>query len=121
MHCHCVRAHHTRYGRDVSIGGHAHAQLLQAGAYAKQPLMERIPKLRIPKVDFIYGESDWMSPRHGLALRDRRAAAAQAAKPYDSVGPQITVRILENAGHNALIDTPIAFVKAFVAAVGCRP
>ena len=41
-----------------------------AGAYARLPLCDRIPKLdcRIP-VDYIYGQWDWMKYEHALDVR----------------------------------------------------
>mmetsp|Transcript_40556 Transcript_40556/g.160866 ORF Transcript_40556/g.160866 Transcript_40556/m.160866 type:complete len:314 (-) Transcript_40556:1418-2359(-) len=41
-------------------GEYAINHILEPGAWARRPLVDRLPKLKIP-VSFIYGDKDWMS------------------------------------------------------------
>mgnify|MGYP006879409379 CR=1 FL=1 len=55
-------------------GGYAHSTLLVPGglgelAYARQPLVDRIPRLRVGRISAIYGEFDWMDHRNMKALK----------------------------------------------------
>lgn len=46
---------------DRGSGEHALYHLLAPGAYARWPLLRRLPKLNVP-VTFCYGSEDWMDP-----------------------------------------------------------
>jgi hypothetical protein len=46
---------------------HCIHSMFSIGAFAKKPLIERIPCLEI-EVAFYYGEFDWMSPESALLL-----------------------------------------------------
>jgi hypothetical protein len=109
-----------------SIAGHAHTALLQTGAWARVPLLGRIPLLRVPDINFVYGVGDWMSPESGFQVQ-----AAVQARADGGVGggvdstiathPAVTVSMVGNAGHQALLDAPLQFVAAVVAAIRGDP
>jgi hypothetical protein len=48
-------------------GEYALNSLLQVGAWAKKPLIDRLPILEMP-VSFFYGEFDWMDGSHAIIL-----------------------------------------------------
>lgn len=48
-------------------GEYALRHLLAPGAWAHEPLAERLRELKVP-VTFIYGEADWMRPEHAVQL-----------------------------------------------------
>ena len=50
---------------EVSIGGFVNTAVMHPGAWARKPLLPRIPKLAVPHVNFIYGVHDWMNPDSG--------------------------------------------------------
>jgi hypothetical protein len=61
--------YNTWMSGDISVGGFANTGLMHAGAWARSPLLARIPKLAVPNVSFVYGESDWMRPINGACIR----------------------------------------------------
>lgn len=94
---------------NASWGGCAHSTLLLAGAFARSPLCERIPKLELgSSLSFIYGaDGDWMDFRHAEALKGRGAATIEVAH-------------IASAGHNLLVDNPLGFALAVAASGGGR-
>jgi hypothetical protein len=60
--------YNTWMSGDISVGGFANTGLMHAGAWARSPLLARIPKLAVPNVSFVYGESDWMRPINGACV-----------------------------------------------------
>ena len=85
---------------------------LHANLMAKQPLMERIPKLRgISNVTFLYGSHDWMDPVTG-GLATQQACANNQEKG----APHVTVQMVQDAGHLLLLDNPHAVNAAIIAA-----
>ena len=67
-------------------GEFALARLLLPGAFARKPLFNRLPKLRIP-VSFIYGSHDWMDFRQAVLLGPRMNSPTKVA-------------VVSNAGHH---------------------
>mmetsp|Transcript_2211 Transcript_2211/g.6665 ORF Transcript_2211/g.6665 Transcript_2211/m.6665 type:complete len:381 (+) Transcript_2211:44-1186(+) len=97
-----------------SGGGYAHSTLLVPGglgelAYARQPLVDRIPRLRVGRISAIYGEFDWMDHRNMKALKasllKRKAEAGLEA-------PLIEVIRVASASHQIPIDNPLGFAEA---------
>jgi len=78
--------------------------MLSPGAFAKRPLIDRIPNLEpsIP-ITFIYGDRDWMDIRPARRIKRR---LAQDTKSADRV---VRCFELEEAGHQLMIDQPDAF------------
>lgn len=48
---------------DYGCGEYALAALLSPGAWAREPLHEKLPKITMPTI-FVYGENDWMDRKH---------------------------------------------------------
>jgi cardiolipin-specific phospholipase len=71
--------------------------ILSPGAWARKPLMKRLPLITAPTV-FIYGSHDWMDP-----------TAARTAVPTMLLSPEKEVLILEGAGHQMFVDNPEGF------------
>lgn len=84
------------------------AALLNPGAWGKLPLCDRIPKLKVPRVEFIYGEVDWMDARHGNAVAEAcRSDSASAT----------WVQLVPRAGHYPHLENVEGFSAALQAAL----
>ena len=68
--------------------------VLKFGAYAREPLINHIPLLKM-RVSFLYGDSDWMD-------RD----AADDLFEQGGVKEGSAVVTVPDAGHNLLVDNP---------------
>ncbi|KAK3283865.1 hypothetical protein CYMTET_8461 [Cymbomonas tetramitiformis] len=124
-------------------GEHMLTTLMLPGAFAKAPLVERIPKLKVNHISFIYGKSDWMDCNAAEdAMRiikgeDCVDNPTQVAKEAHGASEQPAVKasptdrdtnsdngrlrvlkdkafIVEKAGHQLYLDNPLAFVDAVV-------
>jgi len=71
-------------------------RILQVNTIARYPLISRIPRLKIPQVTFLYGDSDWMDSRGGLDVQSRCSQIAGA--------PQIQVLEVPRAGHLLMLE-----------------
>eukprot|EP00127_Corallochytrium_limacisporum_P000317 Clim_evm12s11 gene=Clim_evmTU12s11 len=69
--------------------------ILQAGAYARQPLINRIEDLDAP-VTFLYGEVDWMDSSWG-------------EKALEVMKGDGKVHTVPRAGHQLFLDNPLVF------------
>eukprot|EP00941_MAST-03F_sp_MAST-3F-sp1_P006345 g6345.t1 len=98
---------------NISVGGYAHATLLKPGAWAKRPIGNRIVKLQVPHVSFIYGAHDWMDSRHAQRVIDV-AKEKKSKTEYELL-------IIQGAGHNVHIDQPCAAAMAILSAVSSNP
>ncbi|GIL68065.1 hypothetical protein Vafri_21379 [Volvox africanus] len=87
-------------------GEYALRHLLAPGAWAHAPLEERLHELRVP-VTFIYGKHDWMRPEYAVRLCERLRAERSPSAPND-----LSVEIIEDAGHFVFLDQPELFDKA---------
>eukprot|EP00929_Paragymnodinium_shiwhaense_P083495 TRINITY_DN44538_c0_g1_i1.p1 TRINITY_DN44538_c0_g1~~TRINITY_DN44538_c0_g1_i1.p1 ORF type:complete len:429 (-),score=70.96 TRINITY_DN44538_c0_g1_i1:85-1371(-) len=89
--------------------------LLHPGAWGKRPLCERLPKLRVSRLELIYGEVDWMDVRHGNQMAETcRSASEAAASPR---GPAIGVQLVSGAGHYAHLENVVDFAAALAQAL----
>lgn len=68
--------------------------VLKFGAYAREPLVHLIPKLKM-KASFLYGDQDWM---------DRDAADYLKNEGHLKKGSRVVT--VPNAGHHLLVDNP---------------
>jgi len=94
--------------------------LLQPGAYAKKPLFDRIPKLEVGAVSFIYGASgDWMDWEAAKRVLDDVKSLSSSVSP-SSVSAASSSRLCVNdeaivrvpdAGHQLYFDNPKGFVR----------
>ncbi|CAG8490613.1 1782_t:CDS:2, partial [Scutellospora calospora] len=81
-------------------GEFALSRILAPGAFARKPLINRLPELKMPAT-FMYGDYDWMDYR-----------AAVKAKINMKVPTKVIV--IPDAGHHLYLDNPIEFNKAVV-------
>lgn len=82
---------------DVGSGEFALGTLMRPGAWAKEPLHDRLSELCMP-VTFIYGSDDWMDHRHAEDVAKRMRV------------PVKIVRVLDS-GHQLYLEQPEAFNK----------
>ncbi|CAE8643961.1 unnamed protein product, partial [Polarella glacialis] len=98
--------------------------ILHPGAWAKRPLCDRLPKIRVPRIEMIYGDRDWMDARHGNAVAEQCQAStttATATTPTETVRtPRIWVQLLTSAGHYGHLENVSGFVQALTQALGER-
>ena len=81
-----------------SSGESCLSAVLEAGAFARIPLVNRIPNIKPGlEVHFIYGENDWMGYQGGL---DTQRLCLR--KPDDS--PNVFVHGVRNASHLLMLD-----------------
>ncbi|KAJ2933657.1 hypothetical protein H1R20_g3423, partial [Candolleomyces eurysporus] len=79
-------------------GEYCISHLLEPGAHARMPLVDRVGELKIP-VTFVYGDHDWMDPLGGMqSVEQLRQAGNGEGKMY----------IVNNAGHHLYLDNPEA-------------
>mmetsp|Transcript_98105 Transcript_98105/g.280791 ORF Transcript_98105/g.280791 Transcript_98105/m.280791 type:complete len:169 (-) Transcript_98105:87-593(-) len=86
--------------------------MLSPGAFAKRPLIDRIPELnpKIP-ITFIYGDRDWMDIRPAQRIKRR------LAQDPVSAGRVVRCFELEEAGHQLMIDQPDSFNDILLQAI----
>ena len=103
-----------------TCGDRALSLILKPGAFAHQPLTDRLPAALAPVsvsvsaegssgtvCVFVYGVSDWM---------DSRAGASTAAAITARGGAACSIRV-KGAGHQLMIDTPAGFKQCMQAAM----
>jgi cardiolipin-specific phospholipase len=86
---------------DVGSGEYALGTLMRPGAWAKEPLHDRLPELSMP-VTFVYGSDDWMDHRHAEDASMRMRVPVKIIRVPDS-------------GHQLYLEQPEAFNKAVAA------
>jgi len=77
-----------------------------------KPTVDRIPKLRIPKASFIYGDRDWMDMEGGIKAYDKSRRIRN--------GPDVEVYQLPEAGHLLMLDNWRGFHAGVVSMCGGR-
>lgn len=83
-------------------GEHSLSTILESGAYARRPLIDKLPNIRVP-VLFMYGERDWMD----------HTAAEKAMQ--NMICPTDLVQV-SASGHHLYYDNPDEFAKAVIEA-----
>jgi cardiolipin-specific phospholipase len=78
-------------------GEYALKYLLDPFGMARNPLVRRIPLLKVPRVTFLYGSDDWMDSSGGLDTK-------KFCEQMDSPTPKIDVYEVSNAGHLLMLD-----------------
>jgi cardiolipin-specific phospholipase len=86
--------------------------ILLPGAMAKKALVDRIPKLKVPSVHFLYGQVDWMDFIGGVTVQEKVEAGAATRGRM-----KVDVRVVEGAGHLLNLENPVATNAALTAAV----
>ncbi|KAF9221944.1 alpha/beta-hydrolase [Gyrodon lividus] len=79
-------------------GEYCISHILAPYAYARKPLVDRIPALKIP-ITFLYGEHDWMDPVGGLQSVEKLRRAGNVNGRMFAI---------PNAGHHLYLDNPAA-------------
>lgn len=94
--------YYLRVSRAPGASERAVNTLLEPGAWAKVPLIKRLPGLG-GNVAFVYGDRDWMDWRMGERVRQEMS------------GPTRLFRV-KDADHNVFMDNPVGFAEACVEA-----
>lgn len=85
---------------------HALKHLFTQGLLARDPIMDTIDQLKVPKVSLFYGDHDWMNSHAGYLmverLKDMRINSPNTTESYIEV---------PEAGHNLFLDNPAFFSK----------
>ena len=92
-------------------GEHCLNKVLYPGAFAKRPSEYRIPNLKVPKVTFLYGETDWMDPRGGLIVQRKCQAQPDSS-------PEVDVYSIRKAGHLLMLENWMEFNAAVILGAG---
>jgi pimeloyl-ACP methyl ester carboxylesterase len=79
-------------------GEHALSTILESGAFARRPLVDKLPLLHVP-VLFLYGDRDWMDP-------------APAEKTRQAMTVPTKLLHVPSAGHHLYYDNPEHFNDA---------
>jgi len=87
---------------------------LNPGAYAKKPLLYRIPRLNVNSVHFLIGQNDWVDVEGGLDVQ----SLCSKRRTDGLFSPQINVYGIRDAGHLLMIDNPYEFNSALIVAGG---
>lgn len=84
-------------------------RFLRSSSHGIKPTVDRIPKLKVPKVSLIYGDSDWMDIEGGIE------ACEESRNPSS---PIVEVYQLKDAGHLMMLDNWRGFYSGVVAMCG---
>lgn len=95
-------------------GEYCVSRLLNPWLFGREATEHRIPRLQVPHVSFVYGESDWMDAGGGLQVKENCVAAAQQA-------PLIDVYQVSGAGHLVMLDNFEEFNTAILWSAGIQP
>lgn len=90
-------------------GEYALNRVLKPIAYARKPTINRIPKLKIPNISFIYGINDWMDPTGGAEVQ-------QKCKEMGEGAPNVDVYTVRHAGHLMFLENWEEFNAAMIVA-----
>lgn len=94
------------------------SDILTAGAFAKIPLVHRIPKLQSGmEVHCIYGQNDWMDYKGGLDVQ-RLCHEKQNKSNNASPPPSVYVHGVKDASHLLMLDNYEEFNAAIIIASG---
>lgn len=77
------------------------SRLLTYSSNAKLPLVDRIPRLKIGSVGFLYGISDWMGTDEGVEVMEQCQEVQQSQQEQP---PRIDVFEVLDAGHLLMLD-----------------
>lgn len=90
-------------------------KILKPMAFAKKPIIDRIPLLNVSDITFIYGQNDWMDPSAGVDVQKRCEELRNNGKEET---PKILVCGVKNAGHLLMLENWEEFNSAVVLAGG---
>jgi len=84
-------------------------RFLKTSTHGVHPTVDRIPKLQVPKVSFLYGDRDWMDIHGGIEVYQQATTKN---------GPHVQVYQLQDAGHLLMLDNWRGFHAGVVACMG---
>lgn len=87
-------------------------RFLTPTSHGVKPTVDRIPKLQVPKVSFIYGDRDWMDIEGGIEAYEKSRRRRN--------GPDVEVYQLPEAGHLLMLDNWRGFHAGVVTICGGR-
>jgi len=90
-------------------GEYALNRVLKPIAYARKPTVDRIPKLRVRDISFIYGINDWMDPSGGADVQ-------KICEEMGEKAPNVDVYTVRNAGHLMFLENSEEFNSAMIVA-----
>eukprot|EP00815_Leptocylindrus_aporus_P004226 CAMPEP_0116059270 /NCGR_PEP_ID=MMETSP0322-20121206/5691_1 /TAXON_ID=163516 /ORGANISM="Leptocylindrus danicus var. apora, Strain B651" /LENGTH=454 /DNA_ID=CAMNT_0003543609 /DNA_START=107 /DNA_END=1471 /DNA_ORIENTATION=+ len=88
--------------------------VLRPGANARDALVHRIPHLKVSKVSFLYGKSDWMDIEGGLEVQQKSENILKEGKE----APEIDVYRVGQAGHLLMLENWFEFNTGFLKSAG---
>ena len=92
-------------------------KILEPFAFAKRPILNRIPHLNVRDISFIYGQRDWMDVDAAIEVQ-RICNRMKKDDAHDSV-PYISVRGVKNAGNLLMLENWEEFNSAVIHAGTC--
>ena len=90
-------------------GEYALNRVLKPIAYARNPTVNRIPKLKVSKISFLYGQDDWMDPTSGTEVQ-------KICEKMGDGAPNVDLWIVEDAGHLMFLENWEGFNAAMIVA-----
>ncbi len=100
-------------------------KVLKPTAFARIPLLHRIPFLKVDKISFIYGQHDWMDPSAGVEVMDivqqlnnDKEKTSMGRSKEERTTPKIDVYGVKNAGHLLMLENWEEFNAAMIMALG---
>lgn len=98
------------------------SKILNSGAFAKVPLVHRIPLLRVPSVNFVYGQNDWMDYKGGLEVqrlcREKEQVMKSQTESASCLPPKVEVHGVKDCGHLLMLENHEGFNAALIIAAG---
>lgn len=94
---------------------------------AKEPLLFRIPNLKVKSVTFMYGSTDWMDLSGGmytkglcekLSEKDYTSSSSSTSSTTHHIPPKVDVFVVPKAGHLLMLQNPEATNACIVHAAG---
>jgi cardiolipin-specific phospholipase len=92
-------------------------RILTPGIFAKDPLVHRIPNLKVPFVSFLYGSQDWMDVNGGLQVQQTVERKRLRKEP----SPKVEVFSVGQAGHLLMLDNWKEFNAGVILSAGGVP
>lgn len=90
-------------------------KILKPTAFGINPLLYRIPLLKVKYVSFIYGQNDWMDPSAGVEAKE--LCDMRRIEGNDGV-PEVQVYGVRDAGHLLMLENWKEFNNAVVMSAG---
>lgn len=102
-------------------GEYAITRVLDVGAMARLPLIDRVPQkvvdMKLPTL-WLYGDKDWMNDEAGQEITaEINQLAKKTSPPIDSLAQ---FGYITNAGHHLYLDNPPDFAKVVFKFLGFR-